>query len=386
MKAHFPALHGFRAIAALGVFIHHCEEFKKFSGINSIGHYKGINSLGTISVTAFFVLSGFLLSYLLMQEKDHYQNINIKKFYWKRILRIWPLYMLTLVLYKCIMPNLPIDILQAIENMQLNTQFEAVSIVQISPLTEWICLILFLPHVLLALGIPFNPAHTWSIGVEEMFYIFWPWLIYFSRNYWKTYIKTIVIYLILFLSSLSIILYFNSQPTKIEIFQIAKFIFSFLFFERISCMAIGALAAYMFLYHKEKTQNFFCNHLVIFFSSILLILLIRKGVMLPVLMNEVYSVLFAIVILYIINIRSWISNIFSNKILHFLGEISYGLYMFNPFTIIISIEIFKKLNLSSTSHIDGYLLFYTIALSITILISYLSYKFFERPILKYKRI
>jgi peptidoglycan/LPS O-acetylase OafA/YrhL len=84
MKLHFRNLDTFRAIAALIVVIHHIELFKLWRDIPDIDNY--IPS-GHIAVVLFFVLSGFLITYLLIKEKESHENISFKKFYLRRIFR-----------------------------------------------------------------------------------------------------------------------------------------------------------------------------------------------------------------------------------------------------------------------------------------------------------
>lgn len=70
MKA-FPMLNTFRFAAAMGVFIQHLEEIKFHANLSNIYHFNGIKVLGGICVSAFFVLSGFLITYLLQIGRAH---------------------------------------------------------------------------------------------------------------------------------------------------------------------------------------------------------------------------------------------------------------------------------------------------------------------------
>src|SRR4051812_39270307 len=95
---HFSGLNGLRAIAALSVVIGHITmALKNFNLESTILPVRenGAMPLAIYGVSIFFVLSGFLITYLLQSEKD-IQKIDIKKFYIRRILRIWPLYYLFL--------------------------------------------------------------------------------------------------------------------------------------------------------------------------------------------------------------------------------------------------------------------------------------------------
>ncbi len=93
MKVYFKNLDGLRFIAALLVLIHHAEFFKQdaVEGVSAV-YYEYTKHFGLLGVNLFFVLSGFLISYLLMEEQRRTNTINIKNFYIRRILRIWPLY------------------------------------------------------------------------------------------------------------------------------------------------------------------------------------------------------------------------------------------------------------------------------------------------------
>ena len=82
-----------RFFAALAVVITHVELLKgQYGKPNLWQSNKLIFELGALGVVFFFVLSGFLITYLLLEEKTTTNTINIKKFYLRRILRIWPLY------------------------------------------------------------------------------------------------------------------------------------------------------------------------------------------------------------------------------------------------------------------------------------------------------
>ena len=88
---YFKNLNGLRFIAAFLVIIHHIEQFKNLWNIPNFYYKSSIKSLGDVGVTVFFVLSGFLITYILLKEKQKTGTINIISFYIKRILRIWPL-------------------------------------------------------------------------------------------------------------------------------------------------------------------------------------------------------------------------------------------------------------------------------------------------------
>src|ERR1044071_5481753 len=93
-RIYFPGLNGLRFLAASAVIITHVELLKGVLGLPN--HWKNpvLFNLGGLGVYFFFVLSGFLITYLLLSEKNMTGHISIKKFYFRRIFRIWPIYYL----------------------------------------------------------------------------------------------------------------------------------------------------------------------------------------------------------------------------------------------------------------------------------------------------
>src|SRR5258706_4011675 len=113
---YFKGLNGVRAIAALIVVLSHIDQFSDVLQIKKPG-FLG-NGMGGYAVDMFFVLSGFLITYLLFLEKEKTEHISLKKFYLRRIFRIWPLYYFALfvailLIYFDVIPmikDLPISI------------------------------------------------------------------------------------------------------------------------------------------------------------------------------------------------------------------------------------------------------------------------------------
>mgnify|MGYP000751166612 CR=1 FL=1 len=93
---YFKGFNGVRFIAASAVIVHHIEEYKAvyLFGRDDLWARPFVYQLGRLGVALFFVLSGFLITYLLLAEKQKTGTIAIRKFYIRRVLRIWPLYFL----------------------------------------------------------------------------------------------------------------------------------------------------------------------------------------------------------------------------------------------------------------------------------------------------
>jgi len=116
---------------------------------------------GKIAVICFFVLSGFLITYLLLAEERHTGSISTRDFYARRILRIWPLYYVLVLAAFFVFPRIPVfaGALKFPEESRARSFFLYMSI---------------FPN--LAAPFPYL-GHLWSIGVEEQFYIAWPLLL-----------------------------------------------------------------------------------------------------------------------------------------------------------------------------------------------------------------
>ena len=159
-KKHIPALDGVRGLAAATVFIYHYAGGGQ-SPHAAIRFIAEMLHFGWAGVSLFFVLSGFLISGILWDgfEKDHWWNT----FYWRRMLRIFPLYYLALAL----------AILAAI----------LVGGATLSVFNIWPH-ILYLQNVPLLFGVTARfPAvlrlgHFWSLAVEEQFYLIWPFILF----------------------------------------------------------------------------------------------------------------------------------------------------------------------------------------------------------------
>jgi len=172
-KNYFPNLNGLRFIAAIMVFIHHMELLKSSFNLSNFWENKSIFILGKLGVVLFFVLSGFLITYLLLEEEQQTKKINIKNFFKRRILRIWPLYYLILILSFFILPNF-----QFFEFPGKPFSFSDF------PLKALLLYLFMLPNMAAAnlASIPFA-SQSWSIGTEEQFYIIWPFIFILFKKY-----------------------------------------------------------------------------------------------------------------------------------------------------------------------------------------------------------
>lgn len=361
-KIFFNGLNELRAFAALFVIFHHIELFKNRDHSGSLFELRYftyfINSVGKNGVYLFFVLSGFLITFLLLKEKEKLNTILFRKFFLRRIFRIWPLYYLIVAIGFVLVPYLA-----GTFDLFKNTPyyFELISNPENYSLKAFSLYLLFLPNLALDYFniIVVGSSQAWSVGVEEQFYVIWPLLIFvFARK------KIIYVFLVLLLSLMFIHVFF--QP--FFIFKILK-IFPFEF------MAIGSIGGYLYFYHKDKIV-FFTKYKIIY---ILLITGILSLMFIPVvnlyLQSVFLSFLFLGLILTTINDQN--KYVFRNKYMSHIGRISYGVYMYHPFILFL---VFPLANtyFSYKGEMFFYNLFvYVFVFTLTILLSHFSYKYFE---------
>jgi peptidoglycan/LPS O-acetylase OafA/YrhL len=347
-RVFFPNLDGLRFIAASMVIFPHIEQFKSFMGLDysySIYPYQS----GKLGVVLFFVLSGYLITYLLLAEKNSSKNISIKKFYLRRILRIWPVYYLMIVLAIFVFPFL--DILDyggyTPENLSRRNVIQY---------------FLFLPNV--ALFVPLI-AQAWSVGVEEQFYIIWPVLIKYVKNKYFLFIGVISLYFIL--------------ANGLVLFKGINFltlIHDFIILFRIDCMAIGAFFALLLFEQKKILPILYSKYFQIFTYTILFVLLVSK-VSIPFIHFQVFAILFGIIILNLSSNNKTIISL-NGKVINHLGKISYGMYMYHPVVIILVLKTLIYFNISNV------FIQYLFSMLLTIFISHISYNYYELFFIKMK--
>jgi peptidoglycan/LPS O-acetylase OafA/YrhL len=364
-KIYFPGLNGLRFFSALAVIITHVELIKHKLGFFNIWNNKLIHHLGVIGVSFFFVLSGFLITYLMLLEKNKFNSISIRKFYLRRILRIWPLYFLILIVGFFILPKLTY-IPYFSENLSSNFKWNL------------IMYILMLPNLAFSffLAVPLI-GQLWSIGVEEQFYLIWPILLkYFKKISINLLIKILVIWL--FIKGLVLFIFKILDENWVIIL---KNNLAMLKFEN---MIIGAIGALLLTENKIKLLNFIYKKSVLLFSMFgIFISLFILPDFFNDLLHIVHSFFFIIIILNVsCNSSSFLK--LENTFYNLLGKISYGIYMYHLVVIYFTIKFLDYCNLFYAKNIYSNLLLYIMVISITSLVSYMSYTLFERKFLKIK--
>ncbi len=364
-KIYFPNLNGIRFIAALAVIIHHIEQIKSFFQYDNYWDNPYIRIIGKLGVILFFVLSGFLITYLLLTEKK-LGGISIKSFYIRRILRIWPLYYLIVLLGLFVFPHI---------NFLFIAESHRTDAIQDHFMTKVALFVFFLPNLALSgfAPVPYI-AQTWSVGVEEQFYLIWPLLIKKIKNTLGVLLGVIAFYL----GIKFILITINAHSGIFDHNKILHGLFGFWDEFNIDCMAIGGIAAYVLFHKKEKVLSFLFNIYTQIGIYVLLICAIAFKFYIRDLIFECYSVLFAIIILNLAANPKTILKL-ENRVFSYLGKISYGLYMYHYVMVACAIKLLDAFGTRNN------ILIFSLSIAFTILISSLSYEFFEKKFLKLKK-
>jgi peptidoglycan/LPS O-acetylase OafA/YrhL len=364
----FEGLNSLRFFAAFMVLMHHAETIRNKNGLYNLD-WLGLFKNGVNAVTFFFVLSGFLITYLLLKENNQKGTISIKNFYIKRTLRIWPLYFLLFALGTLLLP---------FAFKLLNINYEMPYTIE----NTWYYFVFFLPGL-----VTFYFGHhflepLWSIGVEEVFYLIWAPLFKLC----KKYILPILISIILLKAALLVVgIYFVEN----KLFNYIIGIFSF------EAMAIGGLGAY-FIFHRQKSlSNMFIYKMpiqIFIYSLLALYLIFNINITnaawdylfnTPVISKLIIEFLFLYLIIGVSLIDNNIIKL-RNKFLSYLGEISYGIYMYQMLVIFAIIQVFKKYLLLLNPALSM-VAFYLLATVLIIIVSAISKTTFENYFLNLKK-
>ncbi len=366
-KPYFENLDALRFIAAFAVFIFHFfQEIKHFlPNIQENKIYKMITVFtgkGTLGVNFFFVLSGFLITYLILFESSKTQHFNLKNFLIRRTLRIWPLYYLIVLLGFVVFPL----ILKGYNTVH-------------SPLNY----ILFLANfdelrIGLADNVNFLTA-PWSVAVEEQFYLFWGILLFLISAIKQQFLNSLIFIFILFSIGFSI-WYFNDHRV--------------LYYHTFSVMSnilTGAFLANAF-FHKAR---WLLNIKQLKKTSIVLIYIIGIGMI--VLKNKIFigyfaafehlvlSLFFAFVIFEQIYLDHSFFKFGRLKLFTHLGRISYGLYLYHLVVFYVLTYLLTRSTYFNSHSILQVILFFVFGTGLTYLVSRLSYTYFEKPFLNLKK-
>jgi peptidoglycan/LPS O-acetylase OafA/YrhL len=348
-RQHFHTFDALRFFSFLLVFFLHLPK----TGIYYIDFFL---KSGGIGVTFFFVLSGFLITYILLHEKKFKLKVSLKKFFLRRILRIWPLFYL-MIGFAYLSPfileilNLPFKNEGYKPNLLISILFgENYKMMTTNTFPD---------------GAPLRVM--WSLCIEEHFYILWGLLLYF----FKTEKLPLIITLSILIANIARIIYTNFELTHIDLFT------------HLDYFAFGAIPAYILLYKKKWIT--YVEMIPIYLKYIFLTITLLSIFIIPNTNLEYIEHLTPLILGFLFSITILLT--LGNNSIHIkdslwfskLGVYTYGLYLYHTIIILLFIQIFKDLSIN-----NWYVLVVT-SLFITIIISMTSYHLFEKQFLKLKK-
>lgn len=279
---YFSELDGIRALAALMIMVFH--------GVDAGLPLRGPVTFGQTGVDLFFILSGFLITSILLRS-NHGDWGEVRTFYIRRSLRIFPLYYAFLIA-------------MALTGDKHGWPFWA-----------------YLQNFWFSFNWPLSgQMHLWSLAVEEQFYLVWPFLVLFApRRRLLPILWTMII---------------GAVALRYAIAAAGHDVF-FLTFTRVDGLAAGAVLA---VYHSRgilaKRRHLSGWGFLIFFALVLVVGMRFRSSSSPAFAAVKYSLIvgmYASLLWFVVTTReNWFSGAMRWRPLRFIGRISYGLYIFHP--------------------------------------------------------
>lgn len=332
-------LDAIRGVAILVVILH--NQSTQYPSL----HLQRVFANGWMGVDLFFVLSGFLITGILVDTKQ--SEGYFKNFYARRCLRIWPLYCSLIFFMFVVVPFL--------RPSESNTVFEKSS--------PWWAYPLFLQNFLIP-----NPtsatgplAVTWSLAIEEQFYLVWPWVVRYSSY---AQIRRIAIFVICLSPALRLFLSFRDIDLYTNVFC------------RLDGLMAGAFLALIVRADNFSPANFVKRAWISLVIALPLAFVAEA-------LNERWIVFSftalasaSFIYLALFSAQKSVQRTLTNRFLVYTGTISYGLYLLHkiPF------------GMARTVHWDRYpLLIVALLLVACYATAALSWNLLEKPFLKLKR-
>lgn len=343
---YYEKIDGLRFVAISLVLVEHFADI--------IGHQI---TAGYYAVDLFFVISGFLITNILLKSKGSFLH-SYKNFVGRRTLRIFPIYYLMLII---------------------------LFFVGYKPCNEYILYLATYTfnYAWVHYNIEMNAlSHFWSLAIEEQFYLFWPIFIFaFKRNPKVLFTTTIIIIVVSFY-----------QMTTLHFTAINPYNFVGLF-PRIGSLCMGALGGMLF-HHNKLNDDVFGSIIVEWTVFIVLIITMLTSYDLKYLVLALCSFYLILKSVHSPFNIGFINRFLSNRKVIYVGTISYGIYIYHlPIGFFITTYLiapwwygidFKSLGFFS--FIQGYL--WVVLLPayamLSIGVAALSSRFIEKPILKLK--
>lgn len=320
----------------------------------------GLFGNGNLGVNFFFVLSGFLITYLLLIEMQLRGRINIGSFYIRRALRIWPLFyfcvafgFIAFPFFKSMLGEIPNESANVVSYLFFLNNFDFIK----NPPDSSVLSVL------------------WSVAIEEQFYLFWPLILWIVPSRF-----TPLVFIAIIIQSV-IFRLFNYDVLLLEYHTLSC----------ISDMAIGGLGAYAVLTFPKvldavkKVNKGWIAMLYIF--TIVLLLTRKEYLQANFIVAALERILVAFIFLCIILEQNYASNslfkLSNFKWISLMGKRTYGLYCLHFIGILTATKVTKMLGMN-TQLWQVLLIDTTLAFLLTLMLAEISYRFYELPFLRVK--
>lgn len=348
-----PELDCLRFFAFLAVFLHH-----SLSGDATYyaAHHIPFGvliasavSAGRFGVDLFFLLSAFLITELLLREQERFGRVDLRSFYVRRILRIWPLYFLGILIAV---------ILPLIDSQEYFPGRYGLAFMFM--VGNWIGL----------LGLPVHSVmwSLWSVSFEEQFYLLWPAFISRARRESVLLAAVAVLFAAAAIGRQALFIHARELHSELAIFTCSL--------TRLDPIALGIVTAVL-LRRRQPS-----------FRVLSRTVLLAGGLALWLAAGYYYKLSRGFMLLGYpaMTLGAWfifLSNFgfpFAPRALRYAGKISYGLYVFHM------LAIYWAFNLmgGQLHSFDRFLLYWILSLSLTVVMAAVSYRFFESPFLRLK--
>ncbi len=349
-RFYLPELDGLRFFAFLLVFLHHHPL------LSEIPYVSYLHTRGWIGVDLFFCLSAFLFTKLLIAEYQKTNTISFKKFYIRRLFRIWPVYFVFTLF--CI--------LLFLNNSNITDTI----------FTRIIGLFTFTDNIMTALDgynpIPFVP-HLWTIAYEEQFYILTPLIILLLIRLTPQKRKVVLLAVFVIFCLIRAYLIAKQVPHP------AVWVLPFTHFEAITLGIVIGFGGMDFIIKKLNT----------FFILLLCIVAFIALCILPNITNISHTLFFNYLLIGIATSFSLLAvlkstslkKICASKICVYLGKRSYGLYLYHLLGNWIGWQTATFFNIENHTQLFSFVC----SFFFTVLISIISYQFLETPFLRWKK-
>jgi peptidoglycan/LPS O-acetylase OafA/YrhL len=345
-KGHIPSLDGFRAISILLVVFAHLLKVQSLP--QPLVSILKIFAFGDLGVRVFFVISGFLITYLLIREKERNHTVNVKAFYLRRVFRIFPVFYFYLIV---------VFIYNKVFNLNIDYALFFSAGLYIQNFSPW--------------GFNWLIAHTWSLAVEEQFYLIWPFL--FKKL--KTFKLWIVWIAVLGLGAAMRAL--SYKYPSVSVYFLAPFL------KHADFLFSGCFLAFLLYYKSELLNKWIFNaSKIIVYLAILAVWAFSKfefhpeldKFFIPVSGTIINACVCFLLIYFILKKESFGYKLLNNSIIAFVGKLSYSLYLWQ--------QLFLVPGHHKTS--SFWWTQFPVNLIFVFATAYFSYLFIEKPFLKLK--